>query len=389
MRRLALWLLLAAFCSARAMAQSAPEPSLVVEQLVCRGNASTSCTFILGQVYLAEGDVVDEEELQNAKLRLLWLRNFESVSIYLEKGSARGRARVVVEVVEAKPITTELAYGLFDQDATRGQSLSGRFTHYNLFGSGKIFDARANAISPFSGPTIRQYFARAQYIDPHLFDSKRNFFTVGASYLNGALTQRDGDRFEHFFREQVSYDVTLGRRLWDFSYVTLGYQHRPVINVPSNARQDDEHFETVDTPRNGAMALGFGWNSEDDPYFPTRGSRLDVSVIAPTALARSTTAFYRHNWRWARTVWTAYYQSDDIVGIGFARPIAPSFRADAPRRGRWFSGVSFGGFSIAPNVFDDRGPQGRNVGLNAGVLLETRAFGIVQFQLSYSRKLSP
>jgi hypothetical protein len=161
MRRIARWLLLTAFFCARAVAQSAPEQPLVVEQLVCRGNASTSCTFILGQVYLAEGDVVDEEELQNAKLRLLWLRNFQSVSIYLEKGSVRGRARVVVEVVEAKPITTELAYGLFDQDTSVGGNISGRITHYNLFGTGKIFDARANIIAPWSGPTIRQYFGRA------------------------------------------------------------------------------------------------------------------------------------------------------------------------------------------------------------------------------------
>jgi outer membrane protein assembly factor BamA len=382
MRRLASWLLLAALLCARAMAQSAPEQPLVVEQLVCRGNASTSCTFILGQVYLAEGDVIDEEELQNAKLRLLWLRNFQSVSIYLEKGSARGRARVIVEVSEAKPITTELAYGLFDQDTSVGENISGRITHYNLFGRGKIFDARANIIAPWSGPTIRQYFARAQYIDPHLFDTKRNFFSAGVAYLDGTFARRNGD---NQFREQLSYDVTFGRRLWDFSYFTVGYQHRPIIEVNSNLRQDDGHFEQVDTVRDGVVALGFGWNSEDDPYFPTRGSRLNVSVITDDPHSNNkSTVFYRHNWRWGRTVWSAHYERKDIFGIGVARPLGLQLDEGAVRRARWFSGLIG-----EPNGFNAEGSKIHSLGLNAGVLLETRSFGIVQFQLSYSRKLSP
>jgi outer membrane protein assembly factor BamA len=347
---------------------------------VCRGNVSTSCTFILGQVYLAEGDVVDEEELRNAQLRLLFLRNFRSVSIYLEKGSERGRARVVVEVIEAKPVTTELAYTLFTQDGGTGETIAGRFTHYNLFGAGKIFDARANIIVPFNGSATRQYFARAQYIDPHLFDSKRNFFSAGVAYLDDTFSRRYG---EPLLREQLSYDVTFGRRLWDFSYVTLGYQHRPLIEVSTNARPDEQHVEKVNTPRDDVLALGFGWNSEDDPYFPTRGSRLDVSVITTDVYSDRATAFYRHNWRWGRTVLTAHYQSDDIFGVSIARPIA-RFDGDAVSRARWFSGLL-----ITPDGFDDQGVQIRSLGLNTGILLETRALGIVRLQLSYSRKFDP
>src|SRR5262245_41193063 len=111
MQRLTLWflLLLGSLTTATGFAQETTTDTdnspIVVEDLECRGNASTSCTFILGQVYLAEGDIVDEDEIRNAELRLLWLRNFQSVSIHLEKGSARGKARVVVEVVEASPVT--------------------------------------------------------------------------------------------------------------------------------------------------------------------------------------------------------------------------------------------------------------------------------------------
>ena len=381
MLRLAPWLLVTLCVCVRAMAQSAADRPLVIENLVCRGNVSTSCTFILGQVYLAEGDAVDEEELQNAQLRLLFLRNFRSVSIYLEKGSTRGKARVVVEVIEAKPVTTELAYQLFEQDTSAGQSLSGRITNYNLFGSGKILDARAHQFMTFSGPTIHETFARVQYIDPHLFDSKRNFFSAGASYVDGTFARSNGDRT---VREQVSYDVTIGRRLWDFSYFTLGYQYRPVINLNANTRQEDGRFETVDALRPGVLVWGYGWNSEDDAYFPTRGSRLDLTVLAAGSRYEDRGAFYRHNWRWGRTVLSASFQSDDTFGVGFARPLSPPLApVDSVRRGRWFTGLV-----IAPSGFDAQGTRLRSLGVTTGILLETTGLGIVRLQLSYSKELN-
>ena len=89
---------------------------------------------------------MDERELREASVRLAWLRNFDSVSIFLEKGSQRGRANVVVEVHEARPITYEAALGLFSQASSVGQFVLARGTHYNLFGEGKILDVQASAL---------------------------------------------------------------------------------------------------------------------------------------------------------------------------------------------------------------------------------------------------
>lgn len=382
MMRSVLSVILAVLVCARAMAQDAQGTPLVVEDLVCRGNASTSCTFILGQVYLAEGDQVDEEELENAKLRLLFLRNFASVSIYLEKGSERGKARVVVEVTEANPVTTELLYGLFAQNDTRGQSLNGRATHYNLFGSGKILDARANVLMPFEGPQIRQYFARLQYIDPHLFDSKRNFFSVGAAYLNSNINRGNGDNFH---TEQSSYDITFGRRLWDFSYVTIGLQHRPVLNRLANVRQSNGKFVKSDANADDIVTvLGFGWNSEDDGYFPTRGSRFEaVRVGTNDGHTESSSILARKTWTLGRSYLTAEYQEEDTFGVLLARPFMPRFAADNFRRGRWFVSAS-----VAPNGFNDEGVRIKAMGLNGGVVFETNSFGIVELFVSYTRDLN-
>ena len=73
MTRAALWTLLLLLAPLAAFAQvtQPSDPPLTVESLECRGNVTTSCRFILGQLYLAEGGRVDEEEIQNAIYRLL------------------------------------------------------------------------------------------------------------------------------------------------------------------------------------------------------------------------------------------------------------------------------------------------------------------------------
>ena len=155
--------------------------TLIIEDLACRGNVATSCDFILGHVYLAPGDVVDEEELGNARLRLASLPSFHSVQIYLEKGSARGRVRVVIEVTEADPYAREWLTGTSLRFDSLSQLFPGRLTHQNLFGTGKLLDATMLAYVPLDGRTRSEYSARVQYVDPHWLGSKRMYAIAGVS----------------------------------------------------------------------------------------------------------------------------------------------------------------------------------------------------------------
>jgi hypothetical protein len=52
--------------------------------------------------------IVEDIRSQNAKLRLSSLPDFVSVEIYLDKGSAKGRAIVIIEVVEADRIDNQI-----------------------------------------------------------------------------------------------------------------------------------------------------------------------------------------------------------------------------------------------------------------------------------------
>jgi len=79
------------------------DTELVVQDIQCRGNVSTACSFIRGHLYLAVGGQLDEGEVEDAKLRLSALPNFKTVDIHLEKGSQKGRVIVVIDVTEASP----------------------------------------------------------------------------------------------------------------------------------------------------------------------------------------------------------------------------------------------------------------------------------------------
>jgi outer membrane protein assembly factor BamA len=346
-----------------------PDPPIIVESLECRGNVSTSCRFILGHLYLSEGDRLDEEEVQNAKLRLMWLRNFSAVSIYLEKGSERGRARLIVEVVEANSVTTELTFGVFSQVGAVGSVAHGRWTEYNLFGNGKVLDFKASTAVPLGGHRLRERVAQLSYIDPHLFDTKRNFLSAGISYVDLDIDRKNGDTIDI---EQLAIDVTLGRRIWDFSYLTTGYQYRPVSELLWRVREEDGEFETHEEHGQSSLIIAYGWNSEDDQYFPTRGSALQFTVSSQYGQSDDDVAlFYRNTWTTAGgTTWTAWFNSSPATRIEIGRPLRQF--GDA-RNGRMFLQVGLGEYGR-----DEQGDVIHTGGFAAGVRFDSRSLGIVQ-----------
>jgi outer membrane protein assembly factor BamA len=363
-----LLLLLLAPLAAFAQERSQPDSPLIVESFECRGNSHTSCSFILGQLYLSEGDRLDEEEIQNAKLRLMALRNFSSVSIWLEKGSQRGRTRVVVEVVEASPITGEITAGFFSQNGSVGQHLHGRWTDYNLFGNGKILDFKASAAIPIHGYRLSERLAQLSYVDPHLFDSKRNFFSADLAYLDLDIERLNGDLIDV---SQVAIDAAFGRRLWDFSYLTVGYQYRPISDRFWRIRRADGQFDPHEEHGRSSLIFAYGWNSEDNRYFPTRGSALQFTLATDYGRDGDDVGFfYRNTWTTGGgTTLTASFDLPQATRIEIARSLKPFGDARQARAFLQLGARRFGQ--------DERGDTILSGGVTAGVRFDSRKFGIV------------
>lgn len=373
-------------------AHAAEETQLRVQNVECRGNHSTSCDFIRSHLNLSAGMPLSEIELRNAQLRLSSLRNFESVDVRLERGAQRNAVTVVIEVAEASPITTESLAGLSSRlDGTRSV-FAGRVAHQNLFGTGKTIDLAAVAATPLAGDAYdEQYQIHLRYADPNLFGSDRYFAVIRASWIDDHRQDVHGNFYDF---EGPEFDLRIGRRFGDFSYLTWSTTYRPhphwVFGEWDYGGETD--FDVVVRRRQRGGNIIYGWNSEDDLYFPTQGSSFHVGfgwAFGSASSENRSHVQFRKTWRLDDSLLTVKlggspspeyrtsFEESHLLSVGYARELKVS---DSIKRGRWYiePGVGTAGYtSQNERIYE--------VGIKAGVRLDTTAFGIVDLYVMGSR----
>lgn len=371
-----------------ARAQADDATPLIVEDIECRGNEATSCAFILDHLRLTRGARLDEREIESAKLRLAAIPSLSSVTIYLEKGSARGKARVIVQVTEGDALTKEWLSGLSARDSTVSQVFAGSLSNQNLFGRGQILDFQLWGRVPIDPPTRRELSARLEYVVPHLF-SRRQYLVLGAGRTDELWSSPNGNRFQTRF---LSVDISTGVRLWSFSYLSVGYTRRADMDVHWRWRREDGSFDSLDRIATNVPFLVYGWNTEDDAYFPTHGSRFQMSLVPRTREATVGTFLARKTWqvgseslltfRLGRMPRADYASSLDEamdLSLEYARPLHLGSPGEI-ERARWYIAP---GMSRHGNLPD--GTRTREIGLQLGVRLETHRFGFVHLYVIGSR----
>jgi hypothetical protein len=372
-------------------AQPADEAALVIEGLQCRGNTATSCAFILRHVYLDAGDAVDEQEISNAWFRLSALPNFQTVNIFLEKGSRRGATQVVVAVTERDALTTEIALSGRYIDEVASLAVAGRLSQQNLFGKGKILDLTIGGALPVDG-TERQkgVVAELEYIDPQLFDSRRYFLFGGLRFEDSQTRYRDtalNQAGDFSNNQSTGLGIGIGRRLWDYSFITASYEYRFKADREFRISSPDGSIEADRETSPNVWSLTYGWQSEDDPYFPTRGSRFQFGARR----AGDDSDFligYRHTWRTANeglwslklgaTPGTEYRSAllqDFGMSVGYARSLQLA-QESSTARSRWY--VELGS---TRTQYSERDGLSAEVGIKAGVRLFRESFGVIDFSL--------
>lgn len=375
-----------------------PEPALVVQEIRCEGNESTSCTFISSHFDVAAGSPVNDEELESGKLRLSSLPNFKSVSVRLEKGSEKGRAIVVVHVEEASPIAKELMLGTTLTPWGNGQKIAGRLTHQNIFGSGKMLDLEISGRTSFHEFRSLSFNGRLQYVDPNLFGTKKNFMIVGA-FFERYQYEYEGNSFSH---SRSAYDIAIGRRFAEFSYFSLSYRFRPEVQDDYGSAENIEIGSVGDFYRH-FVSVTYGWNSEDDAYFPTKGSRalfalgfakngpLDFRDQQVPTYRLGLGASFRKTWTSdGGAFWTincgnpgtAYRTPLDesyvFLSVTYAREMSRESLFGDLERGRWY---------VEPGVLG--GVTFRNSGyvysaanaIKAGVRVESKLVGLIDLHI--------
>jgi outer membrane protein assembly factor BamA len=352
------------------------DTKLIVQDIQCRGNVSTSCKFIRGHLYLQVGGMLDEDEVKDAKLRLSALPNFRSVDIYLEKGSEKGRVVVVIEVAETDSFTMALVLGTSFRRNTDIQTFAARFSDHNLFGAGKILDLLVVGDAAVTRKAAREYATRLEYFDPQLFGSNRYFLATGLFYSRSAYNFPDSSALNN---GGAGVDASLGRRFGSFSYATVGYRFIFNSSLNNQYLAFDGNLTTLTDSSKSVLLFTYGRNSEDDSSFPTRGWMFHLyDNWDPSEHGHFAGAEARATWRGgSNSFWTVQTRPfndfsapfDDDLGtsVTYARSIEASDHLGGIRRGRWYMGP---GLTFVNHATLE-------VGMKAGIRLDTRALGIV------------
>jgi outer membrane protein insertion porin family len=237
-----------------------------VADLRVAGNTRTKENVIRREASVRPGDVFRRSALIRTQRDIFGLGYFQDVNVDYEPTGDSADIRLTLKVQEKQTGTASAGAGYSSQSGVTGFVELG---HNNLFGNGQSIAIRLERGGKRSNVEL-------SFTEPWFRDTP---MTLGADIFN---TQRDLDFYD---RRDVGGGVRLGRPLpWpDYTRGVIAYDLRDVtlsnIRVlsagePSNLAE----LRATKWPRRvSSVTVTFNRNSTDNPFYPTRGSRLTWS----------------------------------------------------------------------------------------------------------------
>ena len=311
-----------------------------LEGIEVRGNTRTAARVVLRYVKFRSGDVldVDDPEIELTRYRLLGTGFFASVQLSLRKGSRRGAAILVIEVVERNTLVIQnLWLGIAADEDTAGNAkplgpyVGVQIAEQNLAGTGITLGAGI-------GLAAEQLALRASFSDPAfagttwsaslslLYNDARDFFGNRSVRFESPLLEQ---------REVTDYAVVAYKRFGG----TLGTGHDLSI---STQFQLDYHLERIDATvptvashlygetrepirfdvEDGKSALswlraGITYDTRDSPTLTRRGTLASFGVTAGLVPLGSDYGFQKVEvaaQHWWRLPWRHVVRVDGYAG---------------------------------------------------------------------------
>jgi hypothetical protein len=203
-------------------------------------------------------------------------------------------------------------------------------------------------------------------------------------FLDGDVSYRDA---QYAFTEGESFQervwttgLSVGRRLGEFAYISVGYEFRPVSYVLCNIQEGRQSFSNRGGSLDG-VTVSMGWNA-DDPVFPTGGSALNAKYADAVSGCGNVAADLRYTWQVGTAYVTLHAQYPTSVGVAYAQDFTLPGTAGEVSRARWYvePGVWSFGYSTDQEL-------GQGVGIRGGVRFDTKAFGIVDLYIYGSTRI--
>ncbi len=230
------------------------------EQINISGNTKTRDKVIRRELKAGEGDLFSATALKLGRQRLKTTGYFKEVGFTTSKGSSPDKINVDIKVEEAPTGSISFGAGYSTLEGVVG---TGQVSEKNLFGLGY----KGNLSAALGGETQR---FKLGFTDPWLLGFP---VTAGLNVYYDEL-----EYFNTYDSRVAGANVQVGKYLTDYISASLvGRAERvEIFNVSQFASTYIKEQEgTRDTI---SLGLGFGRDTRDDYYAPTKGSKHSLSI---------------------------------------------------------------------------------------------------------------
>ena len=274
----------------------APAPSLrrsraqFIEGIDIIGNVKTTRSVIERRLLVGSGDLVDEEKVDESRLRLLNTGFFKRVEMSLRRGSRPGQVLLVVEVEERNTILIDQLYLGF---STVSPFFGGfGLAETNFLGRGVTVAGGFVVGRDRRGGEVRLFV-------PYLSDTPIQL-SASAIFVQGAEAVDDRDATgPKLFYDRWGGTLGFGVGVGPAQRVSLIYRlesvqadRLPLTLTPSVIRRAPSILS--DESVLSTLALTYERDTRDDPFVPTSGSRIALAVEMGTTLIGSSYEFSKY-----------------------------------------------------------------------------------------------
>ncbi len=251
-----------------------------IEQINITGNTITRDKVIRRELKVEENDIYNEEKVRLSRVKLMQLGYFENVEFSTPRGSTDDSLVLNVNVEEKPTGTFNLGAGFSTYDKF---IFSASVAKQNFFGYG------------WGGQISAELSSRRQLFylnmnDPYFLDS---------DWMLGLSAFRMVNRYQDFDRESVGGGVNIGRRLFDYSQLALGYTYEDV-EITDFSAIVPQLFRNNASGRTSQLSLTVARDTRDNRMFATQGNFNTVTTeISGTKLGGNNDYFrVAGNSRW-------------------------------------------------------------------------------------------
>jgi outer membrane protein insertion porin family len=255
-----------------------------VADLRILGNTRTKENVIRREASIHPGDVFRRSTLVRTQRDIFALGYFQDVQVDYEPTGDSADINLKLKVIEKQTGTASAGAGYSSQTGVTGFIELG---HNNLFGTGQRVNLHLERGSSTSNVQI-------SYTDPWFHNTPT---TLGFDIFN---VQRNYDFYD---RKDVGGGVRVGRPLgWpDYTRALVSYDLRDVTLSNFSAPQPGEPanlatLRTTDWPRRvSSLGITFSRVSTDNPFNPSRGSRITWDNVFAGGLLGGAERYYKES----------------------------------------------------------------------------------------------